>query len=254
MKYLMMAVLMIGVPVGLLQAQTQNEAAKVAGKVDDRLESSAMVLSEIMKTPDNSIPHDLLDKAVCVGIIPGEKKLAFLVGGSYGRGVLECRKGGNGPWAAPLMIGLHSGSIGFQWGARDTDLILVVMNPGGVRDLLKSKGEIGADVSAAAGPVGRTAEANTDLMMNAEILTYSRSRGLFGGVSLKGGAIAPDTEANARLYDHFIDAQHFIFGGGDYKIPAQAKPLISELDKYSPRGGKPFERVPGTAKPAPPTH
>jgi lipid-binding SYLF domain-containing protein len=139
------------------------------------------------------------------------------------------------------MIGLHSGSFGFQWGAKDTDLIFVVMNPGGVRDLLKSKGEIGADVSAAAGPVGRTAQADTDLMMNAEILTYSRSRGLFAGVSLKGAAVTADTEANARLYGHLVDDPlHFVFHGGDTKAPAQAKPLISELDRYSPRGGRSF--------------
>jgi len=231
MRYLMIAALMFSLPGEFLQAKDT--------KIDDRLQSAAVVLYEIMKTPENSIPKDLLDKSVCVGIVPGEKKGAFIVGGSYGRGAMVCRRGGDGPWGAPSMIAVHGGSFGFQWGGTETDVVFVVMNPSGIRRLLKSKGELGADVSAAAGPVGRTASASTDLMMTAEILTYSRARGLFAGIALKGAAITQDGDANARLYGHAVDpADLLVKGMGD--IPAPAKSLISELEKYSPRGGTRF--------------
>ena len=231
MKYLMVATLMFSLPVEFLQAKS----TKIAG----RIESAAVVMYEIMQTPENSIPRDLLDKAVCVGIIPGQKKLAFLVGASYGRGVLVCRRGGDGPWGAPSMIALRTGSFGFQWGGEETDLVFVVMNPSGVRRLLKSRGELGADVSAAVGPVGRTASASTDLMVAAEILTYSRSRGLFAGISPKGTAITQDTEANARLYGHVVDPKEILIEGkGD--VPPEAKSLVTGLGKYSPRGGEAF--------------
>ena len=234
MKKLVIAVLMVVfcLPVEFLQA-------KEASKIEDRLESAAVVLYEIMKTPENAIPRDLLDKSVCVGIVPGEKKGAFIVGATYGRGVVACRRGGDGPWGAPAMIAVHGGSFGFQWGATETDAVLVVMNPSGIRRLLKSKGTLGADVTVAAGPVGRTASAATDLMMTAEILTYSRSRGLFAGISLKGAAVTPDSEANSRLYGHPVDPSDLLLKGKG-EIPARAKSLIRELDKYSPRGGISF--------------
>jgi len=229
MRRLMLATLMLSLPVEFLQAKPT--------KVADRVESAAVVMYEIMNTPENSIPRDLLDRAVCVGIVPGQKKLAFFLGASYGRGVLVCRRGGNGPWGAPSMIALHSGSFGFQWGGSETDLVFVVMNLSGIRKLLKSRGEFGADASAAAGPVGRTASASTDLMITAEILTYSRSRGLFAGVSLKGTAITQDGEANARLYGHFVDPTELLVEGkGD--VPPEAKSLVAGLEKYSPRGGE----------------
>jgi lipid-binding SYLF domain-containing protein len=231
MKYLMVATLMFSLSVELLQAKET--------KVANRLQSAAVVMYEIMNTPENSIPKDLLDRAVCVGIVPAEKKGAFVIGGTYGRGVLVCRRGGDGPWGAPSMIAVHGGSYGFQLGGSETDVVFVVMNTGGIRRLLKSKGELGADASAAAGPVGRTASASTDLMMTAEILTYSRSRGLFAGVSLKGTAITPDGEANARLYGHAVDPEEILIEGkGD--VPASAKSLITELEKFSPRGGEAF--------------
>jgi lipid-binding SYLF domain-containing protein len=231
MRYLVIAALMFSLPVEILQAQST--------KIDNRLESAAVVMYEIMKTPENSIPKDLLDRSVCVGIVPGEKKLAFVVGGSYGRGVLVCRRGGDGPWGAPSMVAVRGGSFGFQWGGTETDVVFVVMNPSGIRRLLKSKGELGADVSVAAGPVGRTASAATDLMMTAEILTYSRSRGLFAGISLKGAAITQDGDANARLYGQALDPVDLLVEGkGD--IPAPAKSLVSELEKYSPKGGEKF--------------
>jgi len=231
MRYLVIAALMLSLPAEFLQAKED--------KISERLGNAAVVLYEIMQTPDNSIPKDLLDKSVCVGIIPGEKKVAFVVGGNYGRGAIVCRRGGDGPWGAPSMIAVHGGSFGFQWGGTETDVVVVVMNPSGIRRLLKSKGELGADVSVAAGPVGRTAAASTDLMMTAEILTYSRLRGLFAGISLKGAAVTPDGDANARLYGHAVDPVDLLVQGkGD--IPAPAKSLINELEKYSPRGGQAF--------------
>jgi lipid-binding SYLF domain-containing protein len=243
MRYLMVAALMFSLPVEFLQAEST--------KIPDRLEHAAMVMNEIMNMPENSLPRGLLDRAVCVGIIPAEKKLAFGFGGSYGRGVLVCRRGGNGPWGAPSMIAVHGGSYGLQIGGSETDLVFVVMNPSGIRRLLKSKGELGADASVAAGPVGRTASASTDLMVTAEILTYSRSRGLFAGVSLKGAAITQDGEANARLYGHIVDPKEILIDGkGD--IPPQAKALVTELEKYSPRGGEAFAATPASKPESPP--
>jgi lipid-binding SYLF domain-containing protein len=238
MKHLMLAALILCLPIEFLQAKNDT------GKIDDRVQNAAVVLYEIMKTPENSIPKDLLDRSVCVGIIPGEKKGAFLVGVSYGRGVLVCRRGGDGPWGAPSMVALRAGSFGFQWGGSETDLVFVVMNSSGIRRLLTSKGELGADASVAAGPVGRTAAASTDLMVTAEILTYSRSRGLFAGISLKGAAIVPDGEANTRLYGHAVDPKQLLLEGKG-EIPPPAKALVSELDKFSPRGGEAF--APGQA-------
>jgi lipid-binding SYLF domain-containing protein len=235
MRYLMVATLMLSLPGEFLQAKPS--------KVADRVQNAAVVMYEIMNTPENSIPRDLLDKAVCVGIVPGQKKLAFLFGASYGRGVMVCRRGGDGPWGAPSMIAVHSGSYGFQLGGSETDLVFVVMNPSGIRRLLRSRGELGADASAAAGPVGRTASASTDLMVTAEILTYSRSRGLFAGVSLKGTAITQDGEANARLYGHIVDPKEILLEGKG-EVPPEAKSLISGLEKYSPRGGEAFAATP----------
>lgn len=233
MKKLVIAVLMV---VFCLPVEFQ---AKEATKIDDRLENAAVDLYEIMKTPENSIPRDLLDRSVCVGIVPGEKKGAFIVGGTYGRGVVVCRRHGDGPWGAPSMIAVHGGSFGFQWGGTETDVVLVVMNPSGIRRLLKSKGELGADVAVAAGPVGRTAAATTDLLMTAEILTYSRSRGLFAGIALKGAAVTTDSEANSRIYGHPVDPWELLVQGTG-EIPAPAKSLIGELEKYSPHGGISF--------------
>jgi len=234
MRYLMVAALMFSLSVEFLQAKQT--------KIANRLQSAAMVMWEIMNTPENSIPKDLLDRSVCVGVVPGQKKLAFIVGGSYGRGVVVCRRGGDGPWGPPSMISVHGGSYGFQLGGSETDVVFVVMNPNGIRRLLKSKGELGADASAAAGPVGRTASASTDLLMTAEILTYSRSRGLFAGIALKGTAITPDGEANARLYGHVVDPEELLIEGkGD--VPAAAKSLVNQLEKISPRGGETFAAI-----------
>jgi len=204
-----------------------------------RLESATFVVNEIMQTPEKGIPQDLLDKAVCVGIIPSELKVAFGVGGKFGRGALVCRKGGNGAWGAPSMFTLFGGNFGFQIGGEATDIVFIVMNPGGVRKLLQTGVKLGADISAAAGPVGRTAEGATDVQMHAEILSYSRSRGLFAGISLDGAVLRPDDDANRRLYGQVYEPKQILMDGVASPPPA-AKPLDDTLGKYSPRGGQAF--------------
>ena len=167
----------------------------------DRLESAGDVVKEILDIPDD-IPQSLLDKADCVIVLPSVLKAAFIVGGSYGRGAMSCRSGDNfdGPWGAPTMMALGGGSLGFQLGGQATDFVLLVMNENGARSILNSKVKLGANASAAAGPVGRNAEAATDVTLRAEVLTYSRSRGLFAGISLDGSSLRPDNDANERLY------------------------------------------------------
>lgn len=217
-------------------------AAEKQSKEAKRLEDATYVINEIMQTPDNSIPGDLLDHAVCVGIVPSEVKGAFIVGGSWGRGALICRKGGNGPWNAPSMFSIFGGSFGFQIGGQATDIVFIVMNSGGARKLLQSGVKLGADVSAAAGPVGRDARAETDAQLHAEILTYSRSRGLFAGVSLDGSVIRTDEDGNQRLYGHAVTAKDILLRGTVPPPPA-AKPLDNVLTKYSPHGGEAFPDV-----------
>lgn len=210
-----------------------------ADKDTERLERSAEVLTDIMRTPERGIPQDLLNKSVCVGIIPSEKKLALGIGGTFGRGVLVCRKGGNGPWGAPSMFTVGGANVGFQIGGQATDFVLLVMNGRGAEKLLHDKTKFGADASAAAGPVGRTAEGATDLQLHAEILTYSRSRGAFAGVSLDGQVLKPDDDANEKLYGHNIPPADILFKG-EAKVPSEAEPLISALTRFSPRGGDAF--------------
>lgn len=222
----------------LLVLMTSSVAlASNSDKVADRLKRSAEIINEIMGTPERSIPHDLLDKAVCVGIIPSQKKLAFGFGGSYGRGEIVCRRNGNGPWGAPSMIVLRGGSFGFQLGGSATDVVFIVMNAHGAKKLMQSKSELGTDASAAAGPVGRTASAATDIQMSAEILTYSRAKGLFAGVSLKGAALTPDRKANRSLYHRDLDPKDICLYG-KVRIPPAARALDRALNKYSPRGGQ----------------
>jgi lipid-binding SYLF domain-containing protein len=200
------------------------------------------VLNEIMGAPDKGIPHDLLDKAVCVGIVPSEIRAAFVVGGEYGRGVLVCRKNGNGPWAAPSLFTLGGANIGFQVGGKATDVVFIVMNAAGAKKLVSDSVKLGADVSATAGPVGRTAEGATDLQLHAEILSYSRTRGLFAGVSLEGAVLKQDTEANERLYGQKVNARALLIYG-TVSAPSAARPLDETLAKYSPRGGEPFTKA-----------
>jgi lipid-binding SYLF domain-containing protein len=202
---------------------------------EDRLENAGQVLKEIMNIPDD-IPQSLLDKADCVIVIPSVLKAAFIVGGSYGRGAMTCRSGENfqGPWGAPTMMALEGGSFGFQLGGQATDFVLLVMNHDGARSILKSKVKLGGDASAAAGPVGRDAEADTDVAMRAEVLTYSRARGLFAGISLEGSTLRPDNDANERIYGRKIDAQAIALHGA-VPIPHSAKVLIETLNQRSPK-------------------
>ncbi|MGD1102304.1 MAG: lipid-binding SYLF domain-containing protein [Terriglobia bacterium] len=207
-----------------------------------RLESAAFVLNEIMQTPEQGIPRDLLNKAVCVGVIPSELRFAFGFGGSYGRGALACRKGGDGSWGAPSMFTMYGVNFGFQIGGKATDIVFIVMNSGGVRKLVQSGVKLGVDASAAAGPVGRTAEGATDLQLHAEILSYSRSRGLFAGVSLAGAVLKTDYGANFQLYRHVYEPKEILIDGLATP-PAEAKQLDDILAQYSPRGGEPFPKA-----------
>jgi len=202
---------------------------------EDRLENAGQVLKEIMNIPDD-IPQSLLDKADCVVVIPSVLKAAFIVGGSYGRGAMTCRSGENfqGPWGAPTMMALEGASFGFQLGGQATDFVLLVMNGRGASSILNSKVKLGADASAAAGPKGRTAEADTDVTMRAEVLTYSRARGLFAGISLEGSTLRPDNDANERIYGKKLDAKDIALHGA-VPIPGAARLLISTLNKHSPK-------------------
>lgn len=210
-----------------------------ASSPKEQLEKANVVINEIMQTPEKGIPHDLLNKAVCVGIVPAEVKFAFVVGGRYGRGVLTCRTHGNGPWGAPSLFTLGGGSFGFQIGGKETDVVFVVMNPEGLRKLLQSKVTLGAGVSVAGGPVGRSASGETDAQMHAEILSYSRSRGLFAGASLEGAVLTQDQDDNANLYGRKISSEDILIKG-KVQAPAAARGLDQSLTKYSPHGGSPF--------------
>ena len=210
-------------------------AAQQTEKETDRLQNAATVLKEIFGMPD-AIPQDLLDKAECVIVFPSVKKVAFGVGGSYGRGVISCRGGKtfDGHWGPPAMFALEGASIGFQLGAQATDFVLLVMNDRGANSVMSSKVKLGADASAAAGPKGRTAGAATDIVMQAEILTYSRARGLFAGVSLEGSTLRSDGDANERLYGRKIEARE-IARGQNIAMPSEALPLLDLLNARSPR-------------------
>jgi lipid-binding SYLF domain-containing protein len=201
---------------------------------EERVKDAGVVLKEILNIPDD-IPQDLLDKAECLIILPSVKKGAFGIGGSYGRGVMVCRSGEHykGKWGAPALYALEGISIGFQLGGQATDFVLLVMNPKGAESLLYSKVKLGADASAAAGPKGRTAEGATDIVMNAEILSYSRNKGLFAGISLEGSTLRSDGSANEKLYKRKLTAKEII-RGGKVGIPACASQLVSLLDRKSP--------------------
>src|SRR5262245_30831505 len=197
----------------------------------ERVKDAGVVLKEILDVPDN-IPQDLLDKAECVVILPSVKKGAFGIGGSYGRGVMTCRSGEHykGKWGAPALYALEGVSIGLQLGGQATDFVLLVMNPKGARSLLSSKVKLGADASAAAGPKGRTAEGATDIVMSAEILSYSRNKGLFAGISLEGSTLRSDGSANEKLYGQKLSAKDII-RLGKVKTPECAQELVALLDK-----------------------
>jgi lipid-binding SYLF domain-containing protein len=220
------ASILCGLP-GFAAAQTEKET--------DRLKEAATVLKEILGVPDD-IPKDLLDRAECVIVFPSVKKFAVGVGGSYGRGAIVCRSGAqyDGPWGAPAMFALEGGSIGLQLGGQATDFVLLVMNDRGASSVLSSKVKLGGDASAAAGPKGRTAGASTDIVMRAEILTYSRSRGLFAGVSLEGSTLRSDGGGNKALYGRELDARQIIEGKA-VAVPPAGQPLVDLLNERSPK-------------------
>jgi len=209
-------------------------APLLAQKEMDRLQNSATVLKEILGMPD-SIPKELLDRAECVIVIPSVKKFAMGVGGSYGRGVMDCRGGQtfDGPWGSPAMVILEGGSIGLQLGGQAIDYVLLVMNDRGADSILSSKVKLGGDASAAAGPKGRTAGASTHIAMRAEILTYSRSRGLFAGVSLEGSTLRQDSDGDEVVYGKKVAAREIVLGGV-VAVPAGAQPLVDLLNQHSP--------------------
>src|SRR5229473_3317496 len=210
-------------------------AARDNRKETDRLENCGAVIKEVMDIPDN-IPQDLIDKAECIIVYPSVLKAAFIVGGSYGRGAMVCRSGEHftGPWSAPTMMALEGGSVGFQLGGQATDFVLLVMNPRGARSILSSKVKLGADASAAAGPKGRTANASTDATLRAEVLSYSRNRGLFAGLSLEGSTVRPDNDANERIYGKKVEAESIVFKGA-VAVPPAAQKLIAYLNQKSPK-------------------
>ena len=228
----LLTIVLIGLPV---QADDK--------KINDRLENCGLVIQEIMDIPDD-IPQDLIDKAECVIVYPSVVKAAFVFGASYGRGAMICRTGEDfrGPWSAPSMMALEGGSFGFQIGGQATDFVLLVMNSRGARAILTSKVKLGADASAAAGPKGRNAEASTDVTMRAEILSYSRARGLFAGISLAGSSVRPDNSANSDLYNKRVSAEDIIFKGA-VAVPPSAQKMVAYLNKKSPKNmssGKSF--------------
>jgi lipid-binding SYLF domain-containing protein len=209
-------------------------SARPDTKENDRLANCGLVLDDILRVPDD-IPQRLMDKAECVVVFPSVLKGAFVVGGSYGRGAMTCRSGESfeGSWGAPSMMALEGGSVGFQLGGQATDFIILIMNPRGVGAILTKKVKLGGDVSAAAGPKGRDAEADTDVTLRAEMLTYSRSRGLFAGVSLEGSTLRPDDDGNEALYGKKVTATDIVRTGA-VPTPASAQKMIDLLTKYSP--------------------
>jgi SH3 domain-containing YSC84-like protein 1 len=204
-------------------------------KDEDRLHNSGTVLKEILDIPDD-IPRDLLHRADCVIVFPSVLKAAFIVGGSYGRGAMTCRGGKDfeGRWGAPSMMALEGGSFGFQLGGEATDLVLLVMNDRGANAILSSKVKLGGEASAVAGPVGRDASAETDATMRAEILSYSRARGLFAGISLAGSTVRPDNDANEKIYGRKIPAKHIALSG-ETSVPPAAESLVSTLNSATPK-------------------
>ena len=216
-------------------AAVQTSPVRADNKDEDRLQNAGEVMKEIIDIPDD-IPQNLLDKADCVIVIPSVLKAAFIVGGSYGRGAMTCRSGEDfqGPWGAPTMMALEGGSFGFQLGGQATDFVLLVMNTRGASSILNSKVKLGADASAAAGPKGRDAEADTDVTLRAEVLTYSRARGLFAGISLEGSTLRPDNDGNKKIYGKELEAKDVALHNA-VPVPPSAKLLIDTLTTHSPK-------------------
>ncbi len=222
--------------VAVLAAALAATLSAADSKEVERLKDSAEVLNEIMGAPDDSIPGDLLARAECVAVIPGVKKLALGFSGRAGRGAVSCRRGETmgGAWGPPSMISIGGGGFGLQIGGTSSDVVLLVMNKKGAQHLLRSKFTLGGDAAAAAGPKGRSAAVATDATMNAEILTYARTRGLFAGVSLEGASLRPDNDANKVIYGKKVEAKELLLEG-KHGTPAAAQVLIAALQKHAPR-------------------
>ncbi len=234
MKKLVALVLVGFLGCSLASADDKDEK-KASTTVGDRVVSAAVVLKEIAGIPEKGIPTDLLNKCACVAVIPSMKKGGFILGAAYGKGVISCRtNNGDGPWSAPSMLSLEGGSFGLQIGAQAVDLVLVIMNLSGLESLLDSKFTLGGDASVAAGPVGRTAAAETDAWMSAKILAYSRARGLFGGLVIKGGTLRPDNDANHVLYGHDVRPRGILLNESS-NIPKDGKIFVDELTRVSPK-------------------
>src|ERR1051326_8055594 len=207
----------------------------VDDKIADRLWESSKVVDELVKAPDSDIPKDLLKKAECIAVIPGLKKAALGFGGELGKGAVSCKKdGGKGPFGAPALISLTGGSFGFQLGAQETDVVMLFMTPDSFKYLMRDKFTLGVDASAAGGPKGREASAATNATMRAEILTYSRARGVFAGISLKGAVLRPDKDANQNLYNRQIDARELV-EKGDVAIPGPAEKFVQAVSQAAGR-------------------
>jgi lipid-binding SYLF domain-containing protein len=215
----------LGLTAGLVYGHEESVAT--------RLKTSSDVLTEVMNTPDHAIPQELLEKSQCIIIVPGLKKAAFIVGAKYGRGFISCRSNGGAGWSSPAAVKVEGGSFGFQIGGSETDVVMLVMNKRGAEKLLSSKFTLGADASVAAGPVGRSAAADTDLKLHAEILTYSRSRGVFAGIALNGATLRPDKESNTELYGAGLTNRQIVMGRK--RSPVAAAELTANLNKYSLR-------------------
>jgi len=213
---------------------TSMSAQDAESSPDKRLQNAAIAFREAMHEPDKGIPRDLFDKSRCIVIIPGVKKAAFIVGGKYGRGFVSCRKNGTGRFGTPAAIRIEGGSYGLQIGGSSTDVFLLIMNEGGMKKLLADKFTIGGEAEAAAGPVGRDTSANTDVLLHAEILSWSRSRGLFAGLSLEGSTLRPDESEDAKLYGEKVTNQQIL--QGDLNTPAGARPLVAALNRYNNGG------------------
>jgi lipid-binding SYLF domain-containing protein len=221
-RFIAMTIVLTGLVLPALAASDREDDVS-------RLEASARVFRDIMNTPDNAIPQELLESAKCIAIIPGEKKAAFIFGGSYGKGVATCRAGEG--WSAPLFLAVGGGSWGLQIGGASTDIVMIIRSEHGMQSLLGDKFKIGADATAAAGPVGRQADAGTDLKLNAEILTYSRSKGAFAGISLDGAVVQADGTGDQAMYGADVERKQILDGA--VPVPQAAQALISELGQYA---------------------
>jgi len=221
------AVIVVGMA---LMGAPQSRGQDAETSPDKRLQNATLSFSEVMHEPDKGIPRDLFDKSRCIVIIPGVKKAAFIVGGKYGRGFVSCRRNGTGPFGAPAAVRIEGGSYGLQIGGSSTDVFMLIMNEGGMKKLLSDKFTIGGEAEAAAGPVGRDTSANTDVLLHAEILSWSRSRGLFAGLSLEGSTLRPDKSEDDKLYGEKVQNEQILQGA--LKTPRSARPLVAELNRY----------------------